>query len=103
MDVDALRAAAGLNPLPIIRDKDAEHPQPERGHGRGKDTTHQLPGQHPELRGIPLVGSGPGVIAGTRPGDPSCKLEQSERDLAASRALHAAMMRRARQNLKGKP
>jgi hypothetical protein len=39
----------------------------ERGHGRGRITLHVVGGS-PELRGVPLIGTGPGGLENTRPG-----------------------------------
>lgn len=39
------------------------------------------------LRGVPLVGAGPGCIKGTRPGDSAAALEHAGRDIVRSR-LH---------------
>jgi hypothetical protein len=86
-----MRQAAGLKPLPGTPAPEAK---PEPGHKRGTETTHRQPGQHPELRGIPLVGSGPGVINGTRPGDSATRLQQAQNDIRTS------LMRHARTNLR---
>lgn len=53
-------------------------------------------GNEERLRGIPAVGRVSGTIKGTRPGDPSYIIEE------ANRELHAAIMRRARANLRRK-
>lgn len=95
MDLDAARKAAGLKPLPHTKPTE---PTPEPGHGRGSTDDRRL--KDKSLRGVPLVGAGPGVIDGTRPGDRVDRLEEAERHLAASRELHAAVMRKARANLK---
>lgn len=80
MDLNEARIRAGLKPLPHTK---PQQPELEAGHARGATTTHRLPGQHPELRGIPLVGAGPGVITGTQPGPntSSADLEQAGRDI----------------------
>jgi hypothetical protein len=86
MDLDAARQAAGLQPLPNPAAKPAEE-KPEHGHGRG--TTHDDRRLHDKsLRGIPLIGTGPGAIDGTKPGDSAQALEQAGRDI-----LHAHLHR----------
>ena len=63
-----------------------EPARPERGHGRGRITLHVVGGS-PELRGVPLIGTGPGGLANTRPGGELGmvrKLERELRDLAGS-------------------
>jgi hypothetical protein len=69
---------AGLNP---VADAIPTEPAKPRGHGRRnqRETLHN-PGGSPELRGIPLVGAGPGAI--TRPGiDTAASLDQAGRDI----------------------
>lgn len=41
-------------------------------------------------RGVPLVGGGPGVIAGTRPGDTSWELLRDDRFIRRQEAKHRA-------------
>lgn len=54
--------------------------KPERGHGRGKTTLHVVGGS-PELRGVPLIGTGPGGLANTRPGGELGMVRRLEREL----------------------
>lgn len=60
-----------------------------------------------ELRGVPLVGAGPGCIAGTRPGDSAAQLNQAARDIViANLALQKAKaekLRQVRADIKRKP
>lgn len=103
--LDDQRRAAGLEPLDkIIPTEKPPETKKERGHGRGKTTLHERPGQHPELRGVPLIGTGQGAVSGTRPGDSVKDLEQAARDIRhANEALakaKAEAMRQARQALR---
>jgi len=60
-DSAAAKRDAGLNPSVQA---DAKK---ERGHGRGRIVLHDRGGS-PELRGVPLIGTGAGCISGTKPG-----------------------------------
>lgn len=91
MDVDALRRAAGLKPLPVIVVDVETKPDPKT-----IITEDATIGNEERLRGIPAVGRVSGTIKGTRPGDPSYIIEE------ANREIHAAMMRKARANLRRK-
>lgn len=86
--LDDQRRAAGLKPLPPKTDGKAEEPKKkERGHGRGT-TTYHVVGGSPELRGVPLIGTGPGGLENTRPGGELGRVEKLEaeiRELAGSR------------------
>lgn len=53
--------------------------KPERGHRRGKTVVHQVGGS-PELRGVPLIGTGPGGLANTRPGGELGRVDALEKE-----------------------
>ena len=76
---DDQAAERDRNLKPTVRD-DAN---PEHGHGRGKTVLHQVGGS-PELRGIPLIGTGPGGLDHSRPGGEighAAALERAGRDI----------------------
>lgn len=89
MDVDALRKAAGLSPLPIADTIVTIEPVKPPGHGRGRQlgvvTEDATVGNEERLRGIPAVGRVSGTIKGTRPGDSARALEQAGRDIVRAK------------------
>lgn len=89
MGVDAARKAAGLKPMPTLTIEPQAKADP-----KAVITEDATIGNEERLRGIPAVGRVSGTIKGTRPGDPSYIIEE------ANRELHAAAMRRARQQLR---
>lgn len=48
-----------------------------RGHGRGKTVLHQRGGS-PELRGVPLIGTGAGAVSHSAPGGEIGQVEKAE-------------------------
>lgn len=104
---DSRRAALDAEIAKLIPEDKPDAKKP-RGHNRGKTVLHDRPGQHPELRGVPLIGTGPGCIEGTRPGDSVRELEVAATDIRIANetlaAAKAQRMREARDELrKGKP
>ena len=73
-DSAAAKRDAGLNPSVQA---DAKK---ERGHGRGKTTLHVIGGS-PELRGVPLIGTGPGGLEHTRPGGELGRVKELEAEM----------------------
>lgn len=80
----------GLTPVPVETEEEPAEDRPPCKHGcptmpcrhtRTEDKHKKHIGR--ELRGIPLVGSGPGAIAGTMPGPGAtgANLEQEAREL----------------------
>jgi hypothetical protein len=96
MDLDAARQAAGLDPLSDVIGSEPTEPTKEHGHARGTTDDRRL--RDNALRGIPLIGTGPGCIQGTRPGDSAADLNQAARDIViANLALQKAKAEKLRQ------
>lgn len=56
----------------------AEAPKKKpRGHGRGKTVLHERGGS-PELRGIPLIGTGAGAVSHSSPGGELGQVKKAE-------------------------
>lgn len=78
--------------LQRIAQADAEKPAepPKRGHGRGT-TTYHVVGGSPELRGVPLIGTGAGALANTRPGGELGSVRKLECELRDMRGSKTAL------------